>query len=88
MGDGKTYTFKIKMQDQRDHNFFLEKPVVITTRKCLRVVDEKSNEPMTPRIVLQKDLKNPLCFNFKVDRIEGCVDESNIKLNGSVEVET
>ena len=45
MGDGKSYSFSLRLNDREDHQFYVNKTQRFVTRQCLRVSDINTNEP-------------------------------------------
>ena len=46
MGDGNKVSFDISMNDISKHNFFLSMTQEVVPRKCLRIADDITNEPV------------------------------------------
>jgi len=77
MGDFKAYDFKLKMNDQDEHNFFVEVEQMLRSRKCVQVVDTKTlspnNEGNKSKILSTSvEKETNLDFAFIVRNIEGC----------------
>ena len=65
------------MNDVTKHNFFLSLTQTVIPRKCIRIADKETDLPWNTKTKTVKAYPNneDMTFEFKIVRIDGCVDE-------------
>ena len=76
MGDGNLHNFQVLLRDEKHHNFYIMNQQKIYPRKCSLVVDSRTEDSVNSwSKVLRSNKTEDMCFEFLVNRIEGCDDE-------------
>jgi len=87
LGESKSYALTLIVSDAENHNFYQKIEQTLQPRKCLLVVDSATRSPLQYK-TLTRGEKDPLCFEFQVDRVPGCTANIYDVLQPNLQIQT